>query len=477
MSSLQGRLTLPTLLAAAGLILLAGLLLDRLVEREIEKSLDASLVAKAESMVALTEQEGSEVLVEFADVYLPHLPRRELVEIRLDDGRVLARSAALGELRLEDDGRRSYVPRLRDVQLPDGRPGRQIQVDFLPLLEGTEGAVLAVAGPPELAASNPARRVVTVLAAVDSGETAAQIGRTRGTLALVSFGLLAVLALVLPWLVRRGMRPLVELGNQVQQLDAARLDTPLHITNPPEELQPLLLRLDDLRTRLARSFERERRFSSDVAHELRTPIAELRNLAEVALRFPPEGQANLSFYRDALTTGLRMGQVVEQLLTLAQFENSHSKPQLELLPLLPLIEAALARHPAVEFPDRETIDQAKVLTCPPLFDLLLENLLSNARDHRVPGTPVKLEVGAVATALNMPRWRLACRNQTAELEKADLEWLFDRFWRKDAARTGSQHSGLGLALSRSIADVLGIDIAVALDHDIFEISLEIPGLR
>lgn len=476
MRSLRGRLTLSILLAAAVLILLASLLLDRIVEREIQRALDASLIAKAESMITLTEQEGAEVLVEFADVYLPNLPR-DLVEIRLDDGRVLAHSASLGDFRLEKDGTSAFAPRLRDVLLPGGRPGRQLQIDFLPLLEGEEGDVLAVAGPPELSAGNPERRVVTVLAAVDSSETAAQIARIRGTFAIVSLGLLAVLALVLPWLVRRDMQPLVELGHQVQQMDATRLTTPLQVADAPEELEPLLLRLNDLRTRLARSFERERRFSSDVAHELRTPIAELRNLAEVALRFPPEGQASVSFYRDALDTGLRMGQVVEQLLTLARFEGAHSKPRLELLPLLPLVDTALARHPEFRLLGRTSIAEAKVLTHPPLFDLLLENLLCNARDHRVSGTPVTLEASTASAASKMPRWRLSCRNQTSDLERDDLEWLFDRFWRKDASRTGSQHSGLGLALSRSIADALGIEIAVELDQGIFEISLEIPALR
>lgn len=472
MRSLRGRLTATTLLATLSLITVSGLLLDHIVERQLEDSLDAELEAKAETMIGLTEQEGDEVLVEFADVYLPHLSREERVEILLEGGRILAHSADLGESHLTPDGRISMDRRFHDIDLPDGRPWRQIQVDFLPLVEAEDESVVAEAAPPDHPSRATGRPVVTVLVAVDSSATLAQIHTFRLTLGLVSLLLLAGLGVLVPWLVGRGMKPLIELGAQVQRLDAANLGEPLVLADPPLELRPLVARLDDLRGRLSRSFERERRFSSDVAHELRTPIAELRVLAEVALRYPPQEGESREFYNDALRTTLRMEHLAEQLLALARLEGSGAAPRFGRLRLLPGVLAVVARRDAGDACSVEVPEEAEVLTGATLFELLLDNVIGNALDHRTPDTPVAIAAAPVAAG-----WRLASRNLTAELEPGDLEHLFERFWRKDGARSGDRHSGLGLALVRSIAEVLGIEVAISLEAGVFEIALDIPSPR
>lgn len=471
MKSLRGRLTATTLLATLGLICFSGLLLDHDVERQLLSSLDAELDSKAEIFIGLTEQEDGEVEVELADLYIPNLAREESVEIRLADGRVLARSSQLGETSLPADGRLSMKPRYRDLELPDGRPGRLIQVDFLPVLEGEGHTVLAEAAPPDHPSRQAGRQVVSALIAVDKSPTLAEIRGFRVTLGLVSLLLLAGLGVLVPWLVGRGLRPLTDLGSQVQRLDATNLGEPLVLAEPPLELRPLIARLDDLRGRLARSFERERRFSSDAAHELRTPIAELRVLAEVALRYPPEPSQNAELYRDALKTTLRMEHLAEQLLALARLDGAGAAPPRVRLRLAESVRAVVERRGAGAVCRLELPAAAELYTGETLFGLLLDNVIGNALDHRTAGTTVTIE----ATPAAAGGWRLACRNPTAELEKADLEHLYERFWRKDGARRGHHHSGLGLALVRSIAEALGIELAVSLEDGVFEIALGIPS--
>ena len=473
MKSLRGRLTLSTLLATLTPILIAGFLLDRRVELQLAASLDAALAAKAENLLALTEQEGDEVLIEFAEVYLPHLTSRELVEVRTADGKILAHSRALGGAHLGLDGLTELTPRYRDVTLPDGRPGRQIQVDFLPLVEGDHERVLALVAAPAELARDPSRRLVSALVAVDRGENLARIHRFRLELFLISLLLLTGLALLVPWLVARGLRPLVELGEKVQRLEATSLEQPLALAGPPRELLPLIARLDDLRARLGRSFQRERRFSSNVAHELRTPIAELRSLAEVALRFPPDAERSADFYRDVLKTTLRMERLAEQLLALARLEESSAVPRLTPIPLRPALLAILTRRGAGESCQLEVPAEAEVLSSATLLELLLDNLIGNALEHRTPNTPVKIAAQPTADG-----WRLTCANQTSELAAADLDHLFDRFWRKDGARSGGDgHSGLGLALVRSVATALGIGIETSLAGGVLEIALRLSAPR
>ena len=479
MNSLRGRVTAFTLLATLGLILSAGFLLEHFIEAQLRQGLDRALEARSETMVGLTEQENGTVLVEFDEIYLPKLNQHELIEVRLDSGEYLARLPDLGSAQLVADGRKSIAPRFSDMTMPGGSPGRQVQIDFLPLIEiedelddpeGSDDLVVAPAAPPDHPSAAEGRPLVTVLVAFDSSDTLRHIYDFRVKLGLVSFLLLAALALLVPWLVGRGMMPLVALGEKVRRLDVANLGEPLVLADPPRELRPLVTRLDDLRERLARSFERERRFSSDVAHELRTPIAELRTLSEVALRFPPEGAQNAEFYGDVRQAALRMEHLAEQLLALARLEESTSLPSLGRLRLLPAVAAVLARHADGEATSTAVPEEAEVLTQETLFELLLDNLIGNAFAHRTPGTPVE-----IAARPSPAGWVLTCSNRTDQLEAADLESLFERFWRKDSARTGGRHSGLGMALARSAAASLRIGVEVTLAAGVFSISLEIPA--
>jgi signal transduction histidine kinase len=481
MNSLRGRITAFTLLATLGLSLAAGFLLDHTVEAQLRQALDRALEARSETMVNLTEQVNGKALVEFDEIYLPNLNQRELIEVRLAGGKYLARIPDLGAAQLVADGRKSMAPRFSDMTMPSGSPGRQVQIDFLPLVEiedeldgpnGPDDLVVAPAAPPDHPSAAEGRPVVTVLVAFDSSDTLRHIHDFRVKLGLVSVLLLAALALLVPWLVGRGMKPLVALGEKVQRLDVANLGEKLELADPPRELQPLVAHLDDLRGRLARSFERERRFSSDVAHELRTPIAELRTLSEVALRFPPEGIQNAEFYGDVRQAALRMEHLAEQLLALARLQEPSSQPRLGPLRLLPAVSAALARHSAGEILSPAVPEEAEIPTQATLFELLLDNLIGNAFAHRTPGTPV--EIAARPSAAG---WRLTCSNLTDQLEEADLEHLFERFWRKDTARTGGRHSGLGMALIRSAAASLGIGLEVGLAAGVFSVSLEIPAPR
>jgi signal transduction histidine kinase len=108
----------------------------------------------------------------------------------------------------------------------------------------------------------------------------------------VSFAVAALLASALGLLVhfsiRHGLRPLDEIGHQVETLGAERLDLRIRPRSPTLELTPVVERLNALLARLQVAFERERRFSSDIAHELRTPLAELRSLAGVGARWPED---------------------------------------------------------------------------------------------------------------------------------------------------------------------------------------------
>ena len=147
-------------------------------------------------------------------------------------------------------------------------------------------------------------------------------------LALLGCGaaLLAVTIVIVPRLLRRELAPLNELAERAAHVNADSLATRFPSDGLPGELAPISGRLNDLLARLEQAFERERQFGADLAHELRTPIAELRSLAEVALKWPDAREATTD--RETLAIALQMEGIVTRLLALlgANVDNSPSPP-------------------------------------------------------------------------------------------------------------------------------------------------------
>src|SRR5262249_3538686 len=116
------------------------------------------------------------------------------------------------------------------------------------------------------------------------------------------------------WLVRRGLAPLDRLAERAATIGPESLTERFPAGDEPSELGPIRDRLNDLRARLEAAFERERRFPADAAHELRTPIAELRAAAELAARHPDDPEAVAHALTTAGTSSARMERLVSSLL-------------------------------------------------------------------------------------------------------------------------------------------------------------------
>jgi signal transduction histidine kinase len=111
-------------------------------------------------------------------------------------------------------------------------------------------------------------------------------------------------------------------------------------------------------------------------------------------------------------------------------------------------------------------------TDPDKFALVVANLLSNAVAYSAPGSAVRCTSDGVDGRVSV-----SFSNQAEHLEPEDLAVMFDRFWRKDEARTGGGHAGLGLSLVRALTELLGIEVATRLDPDrTFRITLSRPAV-
>ncbi len=481
MTSIRFRLNAYLVGGIGLLIVAAGITLEIKITGWLEREFDRALEAKARALVTLTKEEEGEVELDFADEFMPEFSSEEdsqYFEIWLD-GALLERSDSF-----EIDGSRSEatlprepdlasVARFSDTRLPDGRSGRLARVDFVPQIvdEGSHPAGEPTRDPTE-ARATAGLHSATVLVARERETLEADIRRLRSSLVLFLGLLLGTLVGLVALALKIGLRPLHSLAHQVQGLDAGSLDRRVGGGAPPRELAPVVEQINQLLSRLESSFNRERRLTSDIAHELKTPIAELRSLGEVGARWPEDPEMTRKFFEDARGIALQMERIVVHLLALARFDEGQEVIELVQVPIAAECDEAWQRCTA-QAKERSlgfrnlVPDDASLDTDPDKLRMILSNLLSNAVEYSRPGTLVSCELTRSDRATT-----LSVSSSPTDLDPQDLKVMFDRFWRKDAARSGGRNVGLGLAIVRAFADLLDLTLEACLDADgLLRISL------
>ena len=287
---------------------------------------------------------------------------------------------------------------------------------------------------------------------VDTGHDAELLRGLALTLVVTSLVGAGLTGLAIRWLVRRDLRPLVTLAAQTRAISARRLDQRLNLPDPAEELVPWIEQFNALMDRLERAYVQLEAFNADVAHELRTPMANLIVQTEVALSRERSSDA----LRETLVSNLeemqRLSAMVTDMLFLSQADRGALARRGE-----PVSLAALARD-VVEFHEAPLDEaglalriegDAVVPVDEALFKRALSNLLGNATRFAEPGSTV-----AVRIAADLPdQVEVVVQNQGQAIDAQALPRLFDRFFRADASRCcdEQQHHGLGLAIVAAIA--------------------------
>jgi signal transduction histidine kinase len=439
MISIRRRLT-RELLGAALLLGGAGLAAMYLAARDAAiDQFDAALNAKAQAIGTLTVAGPGGVQVDFSDRLLRGFTdrrRRDFFELWGLDGAPLTRSGSLGPANLPRLPARVSRPRHWNLELPDRRPGRAVAVLFQPKTASAAG---------------PAPLLELVVASDREGleETLWQLIAIASGSALL---LVAATVWLIPGVLRRGLGPLERLGEQVAGIGTGNLQTRLDPGPLPAELVPIAERLNGLLARIQESFERERRFSADLAHELRTPLAELRSAAECALKWPESRDPAVD--RDILAIAAQMEAMVGHMLALARGEQGQLAVRSEPVAVDRLVGDLWSRL-APRAAERGLVVDRRleplVLAADPgLLRSILGNLLENAADYAPRGGRIELRTGPDG---------IVVANATEDFGPEDLPRLFERFWRKEAARSGGQHVGLGLAVARVFAEAMDWTLA------------------
>ncbi|HVW20977.1 MAG TPA: ATP-binding protein [Opitutaceae bacterium] len=450
MIAIRRRLTRDLLAASLVLLGAGGTAFYAIARDELIEQFDSALEAKALAVSALAERDSANWRLVPADgISRDFGPerRRDFFEIWPPGGAPAIRSDSLGGADLKPERTGAERRPFWNLTLPTGRAGRAIAVVFQPRAAATD----------QIADSGDGARLVV------ASDRHGLDGALRDLLWSAGAGGALLLGAILwgvPRILRRGLRPLGQLGEAVGAIGPDCLAERLPEAGLPDELRPIALRLNDFLSRLEQSFERERRFSSDLAHELRTPLAELRSAAELALKWPESRDP--AHDREVLAIAQHMETLVNQLLALARGEQGEIAIRRADLSLESCVAEAWApfapRAAERSLRARFELRPAPIAADPTLLRSLLHNLFDNAVDY----TPAGGEVSVTIEAGGGPA-RLRVANSVEGLQPSDVERLFDRFWRKEAARTGQRHLGLGLTLSRVFAQAMGCSLSAALD--------------
>ncbi|MGB7159669.1 MAG: ATP-binding protein [Tepidisphaeraceae bacterium] len=465
-TSLRSRLLLRTTLSLTAVFVVAAVALYMLMRASLVAEFDQSLRAHAQALISVTEQEDGHVSVELEEETLPPTPiAEELYSFQAwdRDGTTVAKSSSLGERELPRPATSGAEPSFASLTLPDGRRGRAVFLDFEPRVEGKPPG----AGP----------TLVTLAVALDTRRLDGALATLRWLLLAVGAGAVLSGVAVMAWLVRQGLRPLGDLAGSIERVGALDLSERIDPGGAPAELMPVVQRLNELLERLSDAVSREKAFTADVAHELRTPLAGLETVLEVCASKPRDGPAYQDVVGKCLRVTQRMHALVDNLLMLARADARQLAVQADRVDLRDLIAEcweprraeADRRRLRVTF-DADPADAVAFLDRDKLR-MILGNLFDNAVTYADAGGTVTITAqmsGGVVT--------IDISNSGNQVNSEDAARVFDRFWRGDGARADvGVRCGLGLSLCRKLVEVLGGTIAARSEGGIFAVRLSIPA--
>ncbi|WP_433739596.1 heavy metal sensor histidine kinase [Pseudomonas putida] len=281
-------------------------------------------------------------------------------------------------------------------------------------------------------------------------------------------------ALLGAWAARSGLRPLRRMSAVAKGVSAQSLNARLPESNMPPELAEMAHHFNAMLGRLDDSFQRLSAFSSDIAHELRTPLSNLLTHTQVTLTRPRP----IEDYREALHSNLEelqwMAQLVNDMLYLAKADHGLLIPKREALDLAEetdlLLEffAPLAEDARVKL-SRE--GQARVEGDRNMLRRALSNLLDNALRFTPAQGEIRIRIVNQTKGLH-----LIVENSGDGINEDLLPRLFDRFYRADPARHegSSEHAGLGLAITQSIVRAHGGQIRCESEQGWTRFMIELP---
>jgi len=301
-----------------------------------------------------------------------------------------------------------------------------------------------------------------ILAAMSLESSISVLQKLRDILVISFAVILIVLFFFSRILAGRLIKPIKNIGESMDHINRNNLSDRVALPAKKDEIHSLSLNFNRLLDRIESAMLRERQFTADASHQLRTPLAVLKGTLEVLIRRGRDQREYEEKIRFCIKEIDRMSKSAEQLLTLARIDNYQVNVKQEQQDLKSIIEAIIYRlngsikehklsiNYLYTFSDKFQVDVY-------YSDLILENIIYNAIKYSREDTEITISIketkaGIVCTVCD----------QGIGIKEDDFEKIFASFYRSDVLNhSGIKGNGLGLAIARKAADSLGVELSVS----------------
>jgi len=468
-SSLQMRLLVGEVLAVLLLLTVFSVGIYTVIRGALFGQFDASLVSIAQILAASVEADGDKIELEFEAQQMPEFQDRDrptYYQLWRPDGTVAAKSPLLDSGELPRLSGSLKEPDFRTIKGSGGQVERAAGFSFIPRLSDSDR---------KTAEPQPLMLVV----ARDSAAILNQLRFLRWVLFFASAAVTLLSVLVAALTVRQGLRPLTAIAGEIAAVRENDLTTRIETEDVPAELLPIKDRLNDLLSRLEDAFKRERRFTADVAHELRTPLAGIRSTVEVTLVRARDTTEYQSVLSECLAIVKNMQTMVNNLLTIARLDAHQITFRRVRIQLAELVDSCWRSFSDSAF-EREIVFANSVpveMTCesdPENLSMVMSNLLDNAVEYTNKGGHIQ-----TTACQSHDSTEITVTNTGCTLTNEQASHVSDCFWRSDSSRKDAGfHCGLGLALVQRTVRALGGSTSVEVrPGGVFTVRLILPHIK
>ncbi|HPS55294.1 MAG TPA: ATP-binding protein [Sedimentisphaerales bacterium] len=477
--SLRKRLIWDIVIGTTILLAIFSLIIYTVTKRTMIHHFNKSLLASAKMLSAVIEEDDEDggdnkslkrkIDFEFDVSMIPEFNNVNggaYFQIWSLDGQILVRSPSLDEKNLANFNKDSQIFEYRECVLPDGKAGRSITYSFLPRLEDEPDKDMIKEG-----------RELVLTVAKEAGELYGHLHFLKWLLFISSIIIIFMSTGLAYFVTHIILTPVCVLAKKIESIREDNFERRFPLTEFPAELHPICEGMDNLLSRLKASFEHERRFNKNVAHELRTPLAGLQTTIEVCLSRERGKDEYQKYLGECLGIVLTMNKLIDTLLCLSKLESGQISMQKESINVKGLIDnhwryfGDLAYDKEIAFENAILED----LVCESDKDrlgMIISNLLDNAVEYCNRGGRIWAKAKQVEGVVE-----ICISNTGSIITQEEVVHIFELFWRKDQSRTDTdRHSGIGLSVVRKVSDALGIEVKAEIKKDgIFTILLYLPN--
>ena len=283
----------------------------------------------------------------------------------------------------------------------------------------------------------------------------------RNTLYILYPVLLLLLFLLSRYLAGKNIAPIVEITDTTNRINRNNLGERVDLPKVEDELYELSSSINQLLGRIEQAMQRERQFTSDASHEMRTPLTSLRGTLEVLIRKPRTAKEYEEKIQYSLSEIDRMSRILEQLLFLARMDSGQKPKTGDLVFLNPLLKQVLQRYEEEMALKQQVLsfndEQQEQVAVPEYYaNLIFDNIISNAIKYSRAGSELHVRMWN-----NAGKLYCCVRDEGIGIKEEELDNIFNPFYRAAALEYKEiKGNGLGLSIVKKAADSIGAEVKI-----------------